>query len=75
MISALIDVNVLKATEFVISRSGVLGVPWGKQFSEAHSGGWGFMENFIDDVKFRGFSAKVPSTMEKVQSYLQQGQG
>lgn len=33
------------------------------------------MENFISDVKFRGFSSKVPSTMEKVQSYLHQGQG
>lgn len=34
MINALIHVNVPKATEFVISGSGVLGVPWGKEFSE-----------------------------------------
>lgn len=27
------------------------------------------------DVKFRGFSSKVPSTKEKVYSYLQQGPG
>lgn len=41
--------------------NGVLGVPLEQEFPEAPMGGWAFMETFIDDVKLREFSSKVPS--------------
>lgn len=44
----------------VIGGSRALGVPRGKGFPEAPTGGWGFVESFNHDVKLREFPSKVP---------------
>lgn len=44
-----------------MGESGVLWVPWGKEFPDSQTAGWDFVESFMDGVKLRGFPSKVSS--------------